>query len=130
MPLPLFSIVSKVRGHHVYKDMWNAEEDIGEELRCKREPGNRNDTHAVVVMKADTVVGHVPRVISPICSIFIRRGGTMKCLIMERRRYSQDLPQGGLEVPCVYIFETASDNESTKTQKALQNGGFHSKARR
>jgi len=86
MPLPLFSIVSKVRGHHVYKDKWNAEEDIGEELRCKREPGNWNDTHAVVVMKVDTIVGHVLRVISPICSIFIRRGGTMKCLITERRQ--------------------------------------------
>ena len=58
MPLPSFSIVSKVRGHHVYKDMWNAEEDIGEELRCKREPGNRNDTHAVAVMKADRGVSN------------------------------------------------------------------------
>jgi len=33
MPLPLFGIVFKVRGHHAYKDMWNAEEDIGEELK-------------------------------------------------------------------------------------------------
>ena len=47
----------------------------------------------------------------------------MKCLITERRWYLQDFPQGRLEVPCVYIFETANDNESTKTHKALWNGG-------
>jgi len=47
----------------------------------------------------------------------------MKCLIMERRQYSQDLPQSGLVVPCVYIFKTVIDNESAETQKALQNGG-------
>ena len=30
------------------------------------------------------VVGHVPRGISSICSIFIRRGGIMKCLILAQ----------------------------------------------
>ena len=104
----------------MYKDVWNSAEDIGQELTCKREPGNRSDTHAVAVTKADIIIGHVPRIISPICSIFIRRGGTIKCLITDARRYSYD----GLEVPCVYTFEASNDNESTKTQKALRNGGY------
>ena len=124
MPLPLFRITSQVCGYHVYKDVWNSAEDIGQELICKREPGNQSDTHAVAVTKADIIVGHVPRIISPICSIFIRRGGTIKCLITDVRQYSYDLPQGGLEVPCVYTFEAGNDNESTKTQKALRNGGY------
>jgi len=53
MPLPLFRITSQVHGYHVYKDMWNSAEDIGQELICKREPVNRSDTHAVAVTKAD-----------------------------------------------------------------------------
>jgi len=39
---------------------------------------------------------------------------------MDVQKYSYDLPPGGLEVPCVYTFETISDNESTKTQKASE----------
>ena len=69
-------------------------------------------------------IGHVPRAISPICSIFIRRGGTIKCLITGGRRYSSDLPQGGLEIPCVLTFETTKAKEGMKTQRVLDNAGF------
>ena len=36
---------------------------------------------------------------------FLRRGGTISCEITGRRKYSHDLPQGGLEVPCVLTFK-------------------------
>ena len=31
------------------------------------------------------------------CALFLRRKGTIRCTITESRRFSADLPQGGLE---------------------------------
>ena len=67
-----------------------------EVLECIREPGNTSDMHAVTVKKGELTVGHVPRFISLICSIFIQRGGVIKCRITGERQHSADLPQGGL----------------------------------
>ena len=44
----------------------------------------------------------VPRKISAACSLFLEKEDTtITCTITGKRRYSTDLPQGGLEVPCV-----------------------------
>ena len=106
-----FSIESMIREYHVYKDIWNDSDD--EVLECKCEPGNSSDPYAVAVLKeitgADTVVGHVPRTIS---SIFLRQGGSITSQVNGHRRYSSDLPQGGLEIPCVLTFSAKSYNES------------------
>ena len=60
---------------------------------CKREVGNTHDPSSVVITKGTTgiVVGHVPRVVSPICSIFIRQRGTISCRVNGSQRYSLDL---------------------------------------
>ena len=50
---------------------------VGDQLGCAREPGNCQDTFAVAIIKDDVTVGHVPRSILPVCSIFIRQGGMM-----------------------------------------------------
>jgi len=44
----------------------------------------------------------------------LRRGGTIKCRVTDRRRRSP-LEQGGLEVPCELIFVT--DEATQKAQK-------------
>ena len=92
-----------VRGYHVYSDIWEAV--IGEELDCRWDPSNAIDRYAVAVVKSGTVVGHLPKKLSRICSSFIRRGGVVRCRVAGRRRYSDDLPQGGLEIPCVLILD-------------------------
>ena len=97
-----FSVEAVVRGYHAYKHIWAAV--YGEELPCEREAGNRVDAFAVAVMKDGTVVGHVPKKISSVCSLYLRRGGSIICRVGSRR-YSEDLIQGGLEIPCVLIFE-------------------------
>ena len=55
---------------------------VGEELVCEHELGNSHDPYTVAVKKAIggemKVVGHVPRNISPICSLFIRRGDMIR----------------------------------------------------
>ncbi len=85
----------------LYKAIWTPE--IYEILRLQREVGNGHDEHAVAVLKASTVVGHVPRSISRICWFFLRRGGQIICRITGHRRFGN-----GLEVPCVYISEAVT----------------------
>ena len=106
-----------------YKDIWSAPID-GIELSCEREPGNPRDTSAVAVIEhspsGEVTVGHVPRLFSAVCSIFIRRGGSLVCIVTGPRQYSADLPQGGLEIPCSYIFRTNNQAESDKTRKLLE----------
>ena len=60
-----FEIEAMVRGYHIYKDVWSAV--IDEEFPCKREDGNR---FAVSVCNGDIVIGHVPRKISTVCSLY------------------------------------------------------------
>lgn len=99
-----FSVEAMVRGHHVYKEIWMPVE--GEVLPCTRDVGNSRDPMAVAVKKGADVVGHLPRKISAICSIFLRRGGSITCRVVGHRRYSTDLEQGGLEVPCILTFSS------------------------
>ena len=40
----------------------------------------------------------------PSVAYFLLRGGLIKCEINGHRRYSSDLPQGGLELPCLLTF--------------------------
>ena len=58
-----------VRGYHVYKDIWAAA--IGEVLVCSREPTNAADRYAVAVPKKETIIGHLPRKISKVCSLYL-----------------------------------------------------------
>ena len=67
------------------------------------------------------IVGHCPRKISSLCSIFIRRGGSITCQANGHRCYSQDLPQGGLEVPCILTFHTSKKAELDKTERLIIN---------
>ena len=103
-----------MRGYHIYKDIWGAA--VGEELVCTRERGNPRDGYAVAVVKDGTTVGHLPRKLSCLCALFIRRGGSIRCSVSGRRRYSSDLLQGGFEIPCVLLF-TGEAKEIKKLDK-------------
>ena len=93
---------SCVRGYHVYKSIWTPV--IGKELQCMRDVGNVIDRYAVGVYKNNILVGHVPQKISTLSLLFLRRGGLITCRITGRRRRSIDLPQGGLEIPCILVY--------------------------
>ena len=95
---------SCVRGFHVYSAVWNP--TIGEVLPCRREPTNVTDRYAAAVLDSGTIVGHLPRKYSKIFSLFIRRGGIITCEITGRRRYSRDLVQGGMEIPCKLTLQS------------------------
>ena len=84
-----FRLDSKVRGYHVYQAIWT-NPCIGDELICEQEIGNSHDPQAVAMKKeidcVISIVGHVPREISSICSSFIRQDGAIRCLITESRQ--------------------------------------------
>ena len=72
-------VEAMIRGYHEYQSIWEAE--VGENLTCIREPGNVRDPYAVAVTKPEssTIVGHVPRKISAVCSLFHVFSSKMAC---------------------------------------------------
>ena len=91
-----------IRGYHVYKKIWR--EAIGEELEWDRE----RKTCAIAtqyVKRSGVIIGHFPQKLSRVCSLFLRCGGVISCTVTGGRRYSGDLPQGGLEIPCFLLFK-------------------------
>ena len=101
---------SAIRGHHIYKEIW-PNPNIGEQLHCKMEHGSIHDMYAVAVTRdrEDIIVGHLPRNISTPCHLFLRKGGNISCVVNGARRFSADLVQGGLEVPCRLVFQVAHE---------------------
>ena len=63
-------------------------------------------------------VGHVPKKILTICSLFLR-SGTIRCKVSGSRQYSGDLDQGGLEVPCKLTFACFDQELLSTTRKLL-----------
>ena len=100
-----------VRGYHIYKHIWEA-------VECQREPCNIKDRYAVAVIKDEIIIGHLPRKVSRVSSLFLRRGGSIQSIIVGRR-YSSDLPQGGLEILCCLIF-TAMPKEMQRLKKTFK----------
>ena len=111
-----FTFSSCVRGYHVYKDVWNP--SVGETVNCEREGRNPEYPYAVALRKDGIIVGHVPRTISCVCTLFLRRGGAIQCTVTGPRKYSDDLLHGGLELPCTYRF-TGPDNVTKKAHQLL-----------
>ena len=121
MPVLSFETQSCIRGYHIYKAVWTPY--IGETLPCSRELSNGHDPFAVQVSQLhgddETIVGHLPRKVSSICSIFLRKGGKICATVCGSRRYSRDLLQGGLEIPCILKLETTDDVLMSKARKLL-----------
>ena len=66
---------------------------------------NIHDRNAIAIKKVNDVVGHLPQKISLICRLFLEReGSSIQCVVTSNRRYSRDLSQGGLEIPCQLFF--------------------------
>ena len=92
-----------MRGYHIYGAIWISA--LGERLECVREPTNSTDRYVFAVINEGVIIGHIPRKISKICSLFFRRGGTIIRTVTGTRQYSADLHQGGLHIPCSLLFK-------------------------
>ena len=73
----MYQLRWRVQGYHVYRDEWDAA--IGEELERVREKNNLKDPYAVAMMCNNIVVGHLPRKIPRICTLFMKRRGIIRC---------------------------------------------------
>ena len=107
-----YIVESCVRGYHYYQNIWDPV--IDEVLACAP-----HDRYAVAVYKDTQVVGHVARKISTVCYLFLRKGGAIFCVVTDTRRYSYDLPQGGMEIPCLLKFR-GNSNILQKIKQLLQ----------
>ena len=52
-------------------------------MECHREPTNATNRYAVAVTKAATIIGHLPRKFLKVCSLFLRRGGSIRSTVKE-----------------------------------------------
>ena len=114
-----FTVESCVRGYHIFQHTWIPIH--GEVLSCSRERGNRSDPFAVAVKKGEDIVGHVPRRFSCASSLFLQSGGLLACEVTGDRRYSRDLLQGGMEIPCVYTFSGVPDLVHAAVTEVFEN---------
>lgn len=65
------------------------------------------------------IFGHMLRIISSVCYLFLRRNGTLTCEVSGTRRHLADLPQGGLEISRTLLC-TSPPSLIGKVQKFLQ----------
>ena len=84
--------------------MWSA---VDEHFVCEREPLNSSDRYAIAVLK----YGYRSRWAAVTNFVLVLlENGTFDCVVIGGRRYSSDLPQGGLEIPYKLIFNGKLDN--------------------
>ena len=107
-----FTIDSCLWGHHVSKLLWSP--TIREELLCKREEGS---LHAVCVSdkSTGTVVSHIPRKISAVCSLFLWKkwrhsmhGYGEETVLWRPLGSTEDLPSVLCLSPCSRTLHTFS----------------------
>ena len=104
-----FTVECCVRGHHVYQKEWEAE--IGSKLTAQYEtrPGALvQDKYVIALKQKDVIVGHIPQFLSKITYFYLKHGGDLLVEITGKRQYSRDLPQGGMELPALYVFKTTN----------------------
>ena len=79
------------------------EPSLRNQLHSQKEGTNDKNRYAIAVVDDGVVVGHIPRKISLVCSLCIKRGGIIECKVTDRGRYSADLlyTSVGYEVPLV-----------------------------
>ena len=88
---------SCVCGYHIYNDIWTSV--LKEVLLTQRELHNVIDCYAIAVKNhSGDTIGHLPRKISRLCSMFIDQDGDITCVVTNSRRYSSNLVQGGLAI--------------------------------
>jgi hypothetical protein len=96
----LYEMESCIHGFHIYKDRWTPY--IGERLSCAQEQNNREDPFTVALKKGVEIVGHVPHVVSCVCSLFLHQHGSItrtdghlileKGLAVHKNRTTEKIP--------------------------------------
>ena len=83
------SIISVVRGHHVYKSVRTPL--LEKRLSLRPETGNKHDKYAVSVMKHGGIVDNLPRELLRTGWHFILHGGHVTCEVTGKRKSGNGL---------------------------------------
>ena len=70
----MFQLSSMVCEYHEYQYSIILDAAVGETLQCYREDGNVHDLCVVSVKKGSTIVGHIAKKLSCLCSLFCTMG--------------------------------------------------------
>ena len=65
-----FTLNSIVHDYYIYRDVWNT--SVRETVNCERESRNLKDTYTVALLKDGVIVGHVPRTISCMYTLYFK----------------------------------------------------------
>ena len=57
-------------------------------LPSNNEDGNLHDPYTVAVKKVAIIVGHIPKRISCVCTLFLVQGGSIDCKVTRSRCHS------------------------------------------
>ena len=85
-------VTSIIRGHHVYKEVWDAA--IGEMLEATsddREKAKEYDKYDVGLYKKDILVGHIPIEISSLCFYFINQDPVNKAKALTTGKRQREI---------------------------------------
>ena len=94
---------------------------VREIVVLKREMDNAKEQYAVTVCIVNgIVISHIPRKISFLCAEYTRRGGTIKCIVNRDHWYSNDLPQGSVEISCRLVFSIKEENDFNNGKRYLE----------
>ena len=96
----MYEVEGCICGFYVYYAVWMPQ--IGEQLDCALDRGNSEAPFTVAVKKNGETIGHVLWTILCVFSRFLQRPGLISCTVTVKR--SDNLPQGGLKVPCILRF--------------------------
>jgi len=109
------SIEFVVRGHHVYKAIWNPV--IGEELVCGQKTDNDEDSYAVAVKIEDTIVGHIPQELRHRHMQIIRQPTVASTL---HKHFSRGECQGldNIRIQVLQTLPQPGDNQEITDQQA------------
>ena len=110
-------VLSVIRGHHVYKEVWDAAiGDLLESAVDDRTEAKEYDKYAVGLYNKDTLVGHIPIEISSLCCHFINQDPGNKIKALTTGKLQREV---GLVVPAKYIFITNYKRYSVTLENEL-----------
>ena len=110
-------VTSIIRGHHVYKEVWDAA--IGEMLEAAsddQEKAKEYDKYTVDLYRKDILVEHIPTEISILCFHFINQDPGNKIKVLTTGKRQREIR---IVVPSMLIFITNNKRFSEVLENEL-----------
>ena len=97
-----FSIVSVVRGLHIYKSVQTPL--LGERLSVRPETGNNHDKYAISIVKHGGIISNLPRELLRTVWHFILNGGHVTCEVTGKTKLGNGLEVARIHRKMFFMF--------------------------